>query len=329
MTNPRSERVRRVAALSGRSARSRHGQFLVEGPQAVRELMRFAPERVRDVYVAEDAALQHHDVVEAALEAGVYLHEATAEVVRAMSPDAQGVLAVANIERTGRRAGAGAAAGAARRGGGDSGHEASSVGSAGHDDTPSPTPDLASVVASGPRLVALLVAAGDPGNAGTVIRSADAAGADAVLMGTGSVEVTNPKVVRATAGSLFHLPVVGGVEVEAAVSELRAAGMQVLAADGAGDWDLDELADRALAQAHGLQLSVEGELAATDLLAPDLAAPTVWLVGNEAHGLTAAQRSLADAVVRVPVHGAAESLNLATAAALCLYASARAQRREV
>ncbi|MGC5616089.1 TrmH family RNA methyltransferase [Georgenia sp. Z1491] len=287
--------MRRVAALSGRSSRSRYRQFLVEGPQAVRELVRFAPGRVRDVYVAQDAALTHHDVVEAAIGAGLHLHEATAEVVRAMSADAQGVLAVADVVGT----------------------------------EPATTPDLTSVVASGPSLVAVLVAAGDPGNAGTVIRSADAAGADAVLLGAGSVEVTNPKVVRATAGSLFHLPVVGGLEIDEAVAELRAAGLQVLAADGAGEWDLDELADRALARAHGLQLSVEGELAATDLLAPDLAVPTVWLLGNEAHGLTRAQRELADAVVRVPVHGRAESLNLATAAALCLYASARAQRREV
>ncbi|MGO1739479.1 MAG: TrmH family RNA methyltransferase [Actinomycetaceae bacterium] len=293
LTNPRSERVRRVAALSGRSSRSRYGQFVVEGPQAVREIVRHQPDRIRDVYVAEEAALRHHDVVEAALEAGVHLHEGSTEVLRAMSPDAQGVVAVANLETDGA------------------------------------TPDLASVLRSGPSLVALLVAANDPGNAGTVIRSADAAGADAVLLGAGSVETTNPKVVRATAGSLFHLPVVGGVEVAVAIEQLRGAGLQVLAADGQGEWDLDELADRALARAHGLTLHVEGQLAATDLLAPDLARPTVWLIGNEAHGLTHAQRGLADAVVRVPVHGAAESLNLATATALCLYASARAQHREV
>lgn len=284
--------MRRVAALSGRSSRARHGQFLVEGPQAVRELVRFAPDAVRDVYLAEDAALRHHDVVEAVAEAGVRSHEASAEVVRAMSADAQGILAVARTE-------------------------------------PLAATTLDGVLADGPRLVALLSSAADPGNAGTVLRSADAAGADAVLLGRGSVEATNPKVVRATAGSLFHLPVVGGLDVADAVVAARAAGLQVLAADGAGEWDLDELADRAMARAHGLTLSVEGELAATDLLAPDLAAPTLWLLGNEAHGLSPAERALADASVRVPVHGHAESLNVATASALCLYASARAQRRAV
>jgi TrmH family RNA methyltransferase len=103
---------------------------------------------------------------------------------------------------------------------------------------------------------------------------------------------------------LFHLPVVTGPHVEDLVPALQAAGLRVLAADGAGERDLDDLEDDST-----------------------LAAPTAWLFGNEAWGLPEATRALADQVVRVPIHGRAESLNLATAAAVCLYASARAQRR--
>lgn len=155
-----------------------------------------------------------------------------------------------------------------------------------------------------PRLVALLAEVRDPGNAGTVIRVADAAGADAVVLTRSSVDIYNPKCARASAGSVFHLPVTVEASVEDTVAALRAAGIQVLAADGAGDADLDSLDD-----------------------AGELAKPTAWLFGNEAWGLPAELRKLADRVVRVPIHGKAESLNLATAAAVCLYASARAQRR--
>ncbi|GAA1935822.1 hypothetical protein GCM10009716_48570 [Streptomyces sodiiphilus] len=162
---------------------------------------------------------------------------------------------------------------------------------------------LEEILAARPRLVAVLAHVRDPGNAGTVLRCADAAGADAVLLTDASVDLYNPKAVRASAGSLFHLPVAVGVPVEEAVRGLAAAGVRVLAADGAGRRDLD------------------GELDAGRM-----GAPTAWIFGNEAWGLPEATRELADAVVRVPLHGRAESLNLATAAAVCLYASARAQR---
>ncbi|PRX96018.1 TrmH family RNA methyltransferase [Allonocardiopsis opalescens] len=154
-----------------------------------------------------------------------------------------------------------------------------------------------------PRLAAVLAQVRDPGNAGTVLRTADAAGAGAVVFTDASVDPYNGKAVRASAGSLFHLPVVVGPTAAEAVAALRAAGLRVLAADGGGDADLHALDDGGA-----------------------LAAPTAWIFGNEAWGLPEEVRSLADAVVRVPIYGAAESLNLATAAAVCLYASARAQR---
>nr|WP_241744289.1 RNA methyltransferase [Cellulosimicrobium arenosum] len=277
LTNPRSDRVKAVRSLSGRSARSRHGQFLVEGPQGVREIVRHATSRVLDLYVTSTAATRYDEIVGAARTAGLHVHLATPEVLEAMSPDAQGVLAVARTD--GR----------------------------------SPAEQLAELVAhlpvSRPALVAVLATVRDPGNAGTVIRAADAAGADAVVLSGESVDVHNPKVVRSTAGSLFHVPVVTGATLAETVDALRAAGLLVLAADGDGRHDLDDLLD----------------VAGSDAVV-DLARPTAWVFGNEAWGLPAADRALADAVVRVPIRGRAESLNLATAATVCLYASSRAHR---
>jgi TrmH family RNA methyltransferase len=163
-----------------------------------------------------------------------------------------------------------------------------------------------------PRLVAALAQVRDPGNAGTVIRAADAAGAGAVVLVGPSVDIFNPKVVRSTAGSLFHLPVLRAASLTETVARLHAAGLQVLAADGRAEHDLDDLLDAAGAPATAA--------------IPDLRAPTAWLFGNEAWGLPPADLAEADAAVRIPLRGAAESLNLATAAAVCLYASARAQR---
>ncbi|CUR54144.1 tRNA/rRNA methyltransferase [metagenome] len=152
-----------------------------------------------------------------------------------------------------------------------------------------------------PRLVALCADVRDPGNAGTVIRCADAAGADAVVLSGHSVDAYNPKTVRATVGSLFHLPIASVDDPAAAVRAAQEAGLVVLAADGHGEVGLFE-ADELLAQ------------------------PTAWLFGNEAWGLPDDLAALADHRVAIPIHGRAESLNLATAAAICLYASARSQR---
>ena len=161
---------------------------------------------------------------------------------------------------------------------------------------------LDEVVRPGARLVVCCVQVRDPGNAGTVVRCADAFGADGIVLSTGSVELTNPKTVRASVGSLFHLPVSIGADLAAVVQAAHEAGLQVLAADGAGDVDLSEL-------------SRSGELVR----------PTLWLFGNEAWGMPSEDLALADRVVRVPLYGAAESLNLATAAAVCLYTTASAQ----
>ncbi|GLY18541.1 RNA methyltransferase [Kineosporia rhizophila] len=311
LSNPRSDRVRAVARLSGRSARLRAGRFLVEGPQAVREAVaeqlartnlktsftsdrRSAPEApggLRELYATPEAAQRHPEILHAAAEAGVPARPVTDEVLAAMLAGAgtttpQGLLAVCDLI----------------------------------------TVPLETVLAARPRLVAVLSQVRDPGNAGTVIRAADAAGADAVVLTDASVDVHNPKCVRSTAGSLFHLPIVAGVPLAEAVQQLKAQGVSVLAADGAGKYDLDVLADDA--EDRAVQPPTDRRPQTSVIGDPWLENPVAWVFGNEAWGLPETDRELADAVVRVPVHGRAESLNLGTAATVCLYATARAQRRE-
>jgi TrmH family RNA methyltransferase len=229
------------------------------------QAVREAVPHLIEVYATPEAAGRHGDIVTAAREARVPVFTATAEVIAEMSDTVtpQGIVGLCHFL-----------------------------------DTP-----FEDILATRPGLVAVLANVRDPGNAGTVLRCADAAGADAVVLTDASVDLYNPKAVRASAGSLFHLPVAVGVPVETVAAGLRAAGVRLLAADGAGERDLDGELD-------------EGTMGG----------PTAWVFGNEAWGLPEETRALADAVVRVPIHGRAESLNLATAAAVCLYASARAQR---
>jgi TrmH family RNA methyltransferase len=297
LINPGSDRVRSVAGLARRSARSSAGRFLAEGPQCVREALRAhlgefdalvpsARDGVIDaLYITERALDRHPDIdqlVERVLQSEgsprVFVRLVSDEVLAAMS-DAehpQGVLAVCRI------------------------------------------PELrwAQVAERRPRLVAVMCRVQDPGNAGTVLRAADAAGADAVVLTAGSVDLHNPKVVRSTAGSLFHLPVLTGLDADELIgltgSDAEGADLQILAADGYGALDLDALQD---ASAAGREAPAE------------LSRPTAWLFGNEAQGLSEQEKALASHRVAVPLHGAAESLNVGTAATLCLYASARAQRR--
>lgn len=218
-----------------------------------------------EVYVTPEAAERHADIVAAARAARVPVLTATDEVVAEMSDTVtpQGIVGLCRFL-----------------------------------DTP-----FEEILRARPKLVAVLANVRDPGNAGTVLRCADAAGAEAVVLTDASVDLYNPKAVRASVGSLFHLPVAVGVPMGTVVDGLRGAGVRLLAADGAGERDLDAELD-------------EGTMGG----------PTAWIFGNEAWGLPEETRALADEVVRVPIHGRAESLNLATAAAVCLYASARAQR---
>jgi RNA methyltransferase, TrmH family len=286
LSNPRADRVRDVAKLAGRPARLKRGHFLAEGPQAVREALKLHQQRLADgqpgvvneVFASESCLDRYPEFEE--LSQGVNARLATDEVLSAMADtvNPQGVIAVCRFLDVA----------------------------------------LEEVLDAGPRLIAVLCKVRDPGNAGTVLRAADSAGADAVVLTSSSVDIYNPKAVRSTAGSLFHLPVVLGVDVDELAAACRAKGIGILAADGYGTLNLDTLQDEN-AQRRLTGQGPESEYA--------LEQPTAWLFGNEAQGLSREELALADHRVAVPVYGSAESLNLGTAATVCLYASARSQHQ--
>ena len=260
-----SPRLKAARRLNKRAFRQRERAFLAEGPQAVAEAFHCGAQ-VTDLFVTVPARSRHHDLVAAMAAAGIPVHLVSGEVMDelAQTVTPQGLLAVCGFV-----------------------------------DVP-----LAEITARGrPQLVALLANVRDPGNAGTVLRTADAAGAHAVVFADASVDPYNGKCVRASAGSLFHLPVAAGARLEDAVVTLREAGLRIVAADGRAGRPLDDPEVQAR-----------------------LAGPTAWMFGNEAWGLPPELVALADEPVAVPIYGRAESLNLAAAAAVCLYASARVQR---
>jgi len=265
LTNIGSDRVRSVRALARRAVRQREGLFLAEGPQTVGEVVAHRPDAVKDLYVDAQAAGRHTVVLETAQTAGLSIREVSSDVLCAMCDTLvpQGIVAVCRPIDV----------------------------------------DLDVVLELRPRLLVILTNIRDPGNAGTVIRSADAAGADAVLLSDSSVDIYNPKVVRSTVGSMFHLPIVTGVPIVVLLERVRGAGMALLAADGSGDTLLGDL---------------DGDM---------LARPHAWVMGNEAWGLDPSVSQACDSVVRVPIYGKAESLNLAMAATVCLYQSAGVQRK--
>jgi RNA methyltransferase, TrmH family len=276
VTSIRSPRVKAARQLARRSSRQRTRLFLAEGPQAVREALAMSqgarpPDGagsagvVTELFVTAEARARHDELAAQAVAQGVSVLAVSGQVMAelAQTVTPQGLLAVCRFI-----------------------------------DIP-----LDRLTAAAPGLVVLLANVRDPGNAGTVLRTADAAGADGVIFSDASVDPYNSKCVRASAGSLFHLPVVAGSPLQQAAAALRGAGLQVLAAEGGASRELDELeSDGALGR------------------------PTAWLLGNEAWGLPADLLALADQAVAVPIYGRAESLNLAAAAAVCLYASARARR---
>ena len=288
LSNPRADRVKDVAKLAGRPARLKRGQFLAEGPQAVREALRLHQQRlaagqpgvVTEVFASESCLDRHPEFEE--LSQGVNARLATDEVLAAMADtvNPQGIIAVCRFVDVA----------------------------------------LQEVLDAGPRLIAVLCQVRDPGNAGTVLRAADSAGADAVILTASSVDIYNPKAVRSTAGSLFHLPVVLGADVDELAAACRARGIGVLAADGYGTLNLDTLQD------ENARRRLTGEGPESQYA---LEQPTAWLFGNEAQGLSEEELALADHRVAVPVYGSAESLNLGTAATVCLYASARSQHHPV
>ena len=269
LDNPRADRVKKVAALAGRSARFKHGKILVEGPQAVRELVRCRSSFVEDVYYTAQAAQIHPDVIEDARRACRWVHEVTDEVCEVLSRDSQGICAVARTEAI-----------------------------------ESVLPEIQ----SGDTLV--VIAQGrDPGNVGTIIRTADAMGARAIVSVKGSVDSSSPKVIRSSAGSVFHLPIVPAASFGEACQTFRGMNAVILGTSGAqGAYSLTSLMSYAAWERRGW-----------------LAQTHAWVFGNEAQGMSDDEMAACDALVMIPMSGQAESLNVASAAAMCLFASQSAR----
>ncbi|WP_394622243.1 TrmH family RNA methyltransferase [Lentzea sp. JNUCC 0626] len=266
--DPFTERTPRVVAarhLTRRQGRDKAGRFLVEGAQAVREALAWRGGEVHELFVTATAADRNPELLDAAADQGVRISEVTDKAADSLSETVtpQGIVAVC-------------------------------------DAVPQPL-DVA--LKGTPRLVAVLYGVSDPGNAGTVTRVADAAGADAVIFAGDTVDPHNGKCVRASTGSLFHLPIARSRDAAEVFAACRQAGLRLVGADGYAQQDL-------------VEASVAG----------DLVQPTAWVFGSEAHGLPDEVKAELDTSLKVPLYGAAESLNLATAAAVCLYGSARDQR---
>ncbi len=260
----KSGRVKAARKLARRHARVEHRLFLAEGAKALTEALHVGG--VVEVVATAAASEQYAALRKAVDDAGIPWLLAGDDAVASLSGAVtpQGIVAVCRFL-----------------------------------DVP-----LASVLEDSARTLVICADARDPGNAGTVIRCADASGADGVVLAGHSVDPYNDKTVRATVGSLWHLPMALHDDPAEVVRRAQDAGFVVLAADGAGETDLFD------AESSGL-----------------LGGRVAWLLGNEAWGLPEELAALADHRVSIPIFGRAESLNLATAAAVCLYASARARTR--
>lgn len=280
MSNVRAERVRRVAELTNRKHREKNSQFLIEGPQAVREALTWQPQIVRDVYVSADGDEPDSPISTAtlgklaaqAMRENIYVHKMTRDVEHKMSKDAQGIIAVADLRACRER--------------------------------------LERVPQTPHPFIAAFWQVRDPGNAGTVIRSADAAGCDMVILVGDCVDVFNPKVIRSTTGSLFHLPVLTLSEDEffELCHEKKAT---IIAADVYGTQKLPPVSLPELERDRQL-----------------LAGGKAVLFGNEARGLETELLDECDMVVSIPIYGKAESLNLATSASVMLMSIAMSSHVE-
>jgi TrmH family RNA methyltransferase len=256
ITSFQNKRVAKAVRLKKRALREKDRRFLVEGAQAVGEAVGSGA-TVHEVFHTADPETRLLPVISAARDRGIRLTEVSDAVMARLTSTVTPQGLVAVADFV--------------------------------DVSLDRVPETA-------RTIPILVEVRDPGNAGTIVRSADAAGADAVVFTRSSVDIYNEKVVRATAGSLFHVPVVRDAAPEETASELRTRGFAILAADPAG---------------------------AESLHNTDLGRPTALLFGNESQGLPTDVLALADRTIRIPIAGRAESLNLAAATAVVLFEAAR------
>ena len=248
--------------LRTRAGRREAGAFAVEGPQGVREACVMAS-GLRTVYATASALDRFPEMIASARSNRAEIVMVTDDVLDAMAETRapQGVIAVCDLIDA----------------------------------------SLEDVIRPAARMAVVLESAADPGNVGTIIRTADAAGADGVVLTGGSTDPFNGKVVRATAGSIFHLPVVESVELSLLVHRVKEAGMALVVATGDGEHDLFDWIGEAPAS-------------------------VCWAFGTEAHGVSDELRAAADVRIRIPILGSAESLNVGSAVAVCLFAEVAHRR---
>ncbi|WP_040777421.1 TrmH family RNA methyltransferase [Nocardia pneumoniae] len=254
----RNPRVVAAVKLQRGAQRRKTGRFLAEGANAVAAALETA--RVHELFYSRAAAERDHALIAAAAATGVRTTLVSDRAAQHLSETvtAPGLIAVCDLI-----------------------------------DVP-----LAHILDASPRILAVPVEMAEPGNAGTLVRVADSVGADGVVLAGDTVDPHNGKCVRASAGSIFHVPIARHRDVGETLESIAAAGITILATAANGEVDLDD-ADELFTR------------------------PVAWLFGNEAHGLDPAVARRADHRVRIPIRGRAESLNLATAAAICLYANSR------
>jgi len=264
LTSTASDRVKAVRALHSRAGRRKARAFLVEGPQAVRAALDSGVV-VHEIYVDHDALSSFPDVVDRAEQEQIPLTTAEPHVIAAMgeTDHPQGVLAVCSLLDSSR---------------------------------------LAEVLAIEAPVV-ILDRVADPGNVGTIIRTAEAVGAAGVILTPECADIHGGKVVRATTGSLFRVPVVPDVPMADVIAAVRAEGRALAVAMGAGEESLFEAVD-------------------SRMVCPR----TCYVIGSEAHGVGEEAVAAADVTVRIPMAPGAESLNAAVSAAVILYVLAHGAR---
>lgn len=286
--NPHSERVRRLVAL-GRGNSHDFKRFLVEGPQSVREAVRYASDSISDIYVTKDACINNEEetnqssslqaIIKEALSKDLYVHPVESSIMQKISSDSQGIVAVSDAQFL----------------------DETYLGEFKNLQKSVRTEDsVLAGNANNPLLIAACWQVRDPGNAGAIIRVADVAGCNAVVFVDDCVSRWNTKLVRSTAGSLFHLPVVQ-LSVQDWFSYVKKANIRVIAADIYGTDQLKPVPFPKI-------------LANTELAGSSLAI----LFGNEARGLPQEILQQVDNISIIPIYGKAESMNLATSAAVML-----------
>lgn len=286
--NPHSERVRRLVAL-GRGNSHDFKRFLVEGPQSVREAVRYASDSISDIYVTKDACINNEEetnqssslqaIIKEALSKDLYVHPVESSIMQKISSDSQGIVAVSDAQSL----------------------DETYLGEFKNLQKSVRTEDSVLVGnANNPLLIAACWQVRDPGNAGAIIRVADVAGCNAVVFVDDCVSRWNSKLVRSTAGSLFHLPVVQ-LSVQDWFDYAKKSNIRVIAADIYGTDQLKPVPFPKI-------------LANTELTSSSLAI----LFGNEARGLPQEILQQVDNISIIPIYGKAESMNLATSAAVML-----------